>query len=368
MVEAINSVLAQTFQDFEIIVVDDGSADGTRETVDGIRDCRIRYFFQENAGRSAARNHGLAEARGEFVAFLDDDDAFLPHKLEVQVRELEADPEVGLVVGGWLKIVEQGNVLEEVPPKFCPLDLEAWLLDCPFIIHAPLVRREWAEKAGGFDRDFEPNEDWGFWLWLAGAGCRMRWQKEIVSCVRQHSGNSMSSYFDRIARSGPVMLDRFFASSMKLSEPIMARKNLYYARAYLTRGLLAVGIHDLVLARENMSKAFDLHPSWAGESRGEYAGMVADSIPASYDASRVLDGVLDVVPDSLRRDRSFARKLYGNHAMRIVYSAYRGRKYRMVLMALGLVAVNEPHYLPNRGVVAMLFRSVLRLLRVSIGG
>src|ERR1700742_3928224 len=83
LTKAVRSVLAQTCQDFEIIVVDDGSTDGPKEVLDQIGDPRIRYCYQQNRGGGAARNRGIDLARGRFIAPLDSDDQFLPHHLEV---------------------------------------------------------------------------------------------------------------------------------------------------------------------------------------------------------------------------------------------------------------------------------------------
>lgn len=101
--QAIDSVLAQTFQDFELLVVDDGSTDRTRQIADAYRMTRrVRVLSHPdggNRGMSAARNLGLSQARGEFIAFLDADDVWAPEKLEQQVVILRAEPEVGLVYG-----------------------------------------------------------------------------------------------------------------------------------------------------------------------------------------------------------------------------------------------------------------------------
>ena len=99
--ETVDSVLAQTYTDLEVIIVDDGSSDGTGDYIRSryADDSRVRYIWQENAERSAARNRGIDEARGEFVAFLDSDDLWLPKKLELQMQIMEARPEVVMVLG-----------------------------------------------------------------------------------------------------------------------------------------------------------------------------------------------------------------------------------------------------------------------------
>src|SRR4030042_587586 len=94
--EAIDSVLNQTFKDFEIIVVDDGSTDNTKEALKRYSK-NIFYIYQSNKGRSQARNTGLKVAKGDYIAFLDDDDIWVPHKLEKQVAFMDSNPNIGLV-------------------------------------------------------------------------------------------------------------------------------------------------------------------------------------------------------------------------------------------------------------------------------
>src|SRR5437867_1708261 len=96
VVEAVESVLNQSFQDREVIVVDDGSTDDTRERLERFRG-RIRYIYQRNKGLPAARNTGIRAARGAYVAFLDSDDLWLPEKLALQVPILDTRQQVGMV-------------------------------------------------------------------------------------------------------------------------------------------------------------------------------------------------------------------------------------------------------------------------------
>lgn len=98
---AIRSVLAQEYEPMEVLIIDDGSSDGTQEIVSSINDKRIRYTYKRNGGVSSARNLGIREARGEWVAFLDSDDLWLPGKLQLQATVIGRMPEVGLVCTDW---------------------------------------------------------------------------------------------------------------------------------------------------------------------------------------------------------------------------------------------------------------------------
>ena len=111
--ERIDSVLAQTYRNFEVILIDDGSTDNTREAVSTYEDRRIRYFYKANGGLSAARNSGLDSARGEFVAFLDSDDVWQPWKLSAQVEIFRRHPDVGLIWSDMSTFETLGEILAE---------------------------------------------------------------------------------------------------------------------------------------------------------------------------------------------------------------------------------------------------------------
>ncbi|MHC4881290.1 MAG: glycosyltransferase family 2 protein, partial [Planctomycetota bacterium] len=96
LAEAIDSVLSQTLTDLEVVVIDDGSTDGTTEVVKAIDDPRIRYFYKDNGGVSSARNMGLDKAEGQYIAFLDSDDLYSPEYLKTMVTALEDNPDYGV--------------------------------------------------------------------------------------------------------------------------------------------------------------------------------------------------------------------------------------------------------------------------------
>ena len=112
---AVNSVLAQTYTDFELIIVDDRSSDDTQEVIRTFTDPRIRVIRHEaNRGAAAARNTGISEARGEYIAFLDDDDECMPNRLADQVSVLDANPDVGMVYG-WIEEINDATGARRVP-------------------------------------------------------------------------------------------------------------------------------------------------------------------------------------------------------------------------------------------------------------
>ena len=111
--EAIDSVLAQSFEGYEIVIVDDGSTDATEQALGGlIRAKQIRYFRQEQRGVSAARNRGVDESRGQLIAFLDADDLFHPEKLRKQVALFDQQPDLGFVHANFEKFADGTEVIE----------------------------------------------------------------------------------------------------------------------------------------------------------------------------------------------------------------------------------------------------------------
>ncbi len=161
---AIDSVLAQTTQDYELIVVDDGSTDQTKEVL-ATYEGKIRYFYQSNAGISAARNRGIAEANGEYVAFLDSDDYWAPEKLAEQVKILDAKPKVGIVYGRMPIINEQGQTIGMKPAGVSGKNFQE-LIQCwgDLPTSTVMTRRGIFTTAGVFDPAMEPMEDIDMWI------------------------------------------------------------------------------------------------------------------------------------------------------------------------------------------------------------
>lgn len=172
---ALDGVRRQTFTDFEIIAIDDGSSDGEREFLSNQTDIRV-VFNEQNLGTYATLNKALGLATGEFVAVLNDDDVWLPRKLEKQIEILDSNPRVQLVHTDGEFIDGDGKVFEGEPlgfrfPKFETGDI---LLDLVYenkiIASASLFRRELAVQLGGFNESYFGSGDWEMWFRIAEQG------------------------------------------------------------------------------------------------------------------------------------------------------------------------------------------------------
>jgi glycosyltransferase involved in cell wall biosynthesis len=162
----LQSVLNQTYTDWEAIIVDDGSTDNTCEVVAQFDDPRLHYIYQKNQGTAAARNTGIRRAQGEYLTFLDADDEWESTFLQVCVRTLAYEKAATAVVTRTRFIDEKGNLLPQRPgPMYTSQQLRERLLEGGFFgIHAVLVRTEAVWQAGLFDERLTNAEDWDLWL------------------------------------------------------------------------------------------------------------------------------------------------------------------------------------------------------------
>ena len=191
--EAVESILAQTYDELEVIVVDDGSTDETPSVLEEYvrRDDRVRSIRQNNRGVAAARNAGLAHAKGTLMSFCDSDDLWLPNKLERQVAYLQQHPDAGLVFSDVMSVqgdqTETPSYFAERPP-YAGLVFPA-LLERNFIpTSSVVVRKRCLDAVGGFDGSLAPSEDYDLWLRV----CQrfpVGYVPEVLVKVRRHAGN-----------------------------------------------------------------------------------------------------------------------------------------------------------------------------------
>ena len=189
---AIKSVLNQTYQDFEVIVVDDGSTDNTEEVIKEFqkKDERIKYVRHEkNKGGSAARNTGIKAARGAYIAFLDSDDEWLPEKLKKQMKFFKnASPEGGVVYTGFIYKDELGGGTskQHIPKKRGWIFEDILAENCVGTTSTVIIKRKCFEKAGLFDENLPSCQDWDMWLKLARHYKFHFIPQVLVKCFKQH--------------------------------------------------------------------------------------------------------------------------------------------------------------------------------------
>lgn len=260
--DAIDSVLNQTFKDLEIVVVDDGSTDNTRQVLEKYGDS-IHYVYQENKGRAEARNTGIKFAKGEYIAFLDDDDMWLPQKLEKQVVFLNAHPDIGLVHTFTKVIDEGGKPLRKATKHHLKLYKKAIKMGyayegmsqlCIMFLSTTMVRKWCFDKVGLFDPNIPAFEDWDFYLRLA-LKYPIGTIKESLVKFRQHKTHTSNDEFTQGRIRTSLKHLAILESLDNLSSPNQIRCNFYIhlASAYYID-------MQLVMFRSYMWKALKLNP------------------------------------------------------------------------------------------------------------
>ena len=193
---AVDSVLAQSFDDFEVIVVNDGSPDtAALERVIAYRsDARVRYLVQENQGPGGARNTGVLAATGRYVAFLDADDWWTPSYLAAQLEQVRTNPELDLVYCDALLVGTSplaGRTFMATTPSEGAVTLESLIaLRCNVPTTCTLARRDAIVGAGLFDPQLRRCEDFDLWLRMSAAGSRFGYHRAVLAHHRYHGASA----------------------------------------------------------------------------------------------------------------------------------------------------------------------------------
>jgi glycosyltransferase involved in cell wall biosynthesis len=262
VVEAIDSVLAQTYTDYEIIVVDDGSTDGTSDLLaQRYRGRPLTCIIQQNRGSSAARNAGIRAARGELLAFLDSDDLWLPRKLESQVPRFDRNPAVGFVFCGSSKVNERGVPVEtrEPTPEYRGHAVRAMLRRSMMPTPTVMIRSRLVPETGYMYEDLAYGEDWNYWLRIA-ARCEVDFVPEVLVHYREVAGGLSGIDFEAFRKSELAAIEALFRDppTAKLFEPYR-NEAWSQAHALVAAEALAKGRFDL--ARQESWHAIRLHPA-----------------------------------------------------------------------------------------------------------
>ena len=257
--EAVQSVLAQTYGHLELIVVDDGSTDETEAALARFtRDSRFRYLQQENAGSAAARNSGVATARGELVAFLDSDDRWYAHKLERQVP-LFGNPGVALVFSQRDWMDDEGNPIPtRSVDRYRGTRLYTKLLEENFVpTSTVVVRRNAIRRAGGFDEQLRQSQDYSLWLQMS-LYYEFDFVDESLAIHRKWDGQITCDKL-RASEYALQVTDEFCRRNRSLVSAGQQRRSL--ARHYARRGRALARLGRRTNATRDFMRSLWLHPT-----------------------------------------------------------------------------------------------------------
>lgn len=257
--EAIESVLAQTYEKYEILVIDDGSTDNTRELVNNYAD-RIRYIYQDNKGPSAARNSGIKNANGDLIAFLDSDDIWHTDKLAQQVAAFDGDPSLGIVATGYEVIdtkyqIQSVNILKKGELK----DIRNnHLYKNFFPTPTVMIKKKCFEKVGFFNETLQFAEDWEMWLRVM-ADFNFGYISRPLTKVRVHPVSITTTSVNNNILDWMKVIDLHSSNDSYLKGAILRRKRtswLHLNHAVVHRG------KNINLERLFMIKSILAWPLW----------------------------------------------------------------------------------------------------------
>lgn len=251
---SIGSVLAQTLQDWELVIVDDGSTDQSWQTLLllAAKDQRIRIFQQPNAGAAAARNRALREARGAYTAFLDADDTWHPEFLEAMMTALATDPVAGIAYCGWQNIgLSKSRDQPFIPPEYeNSSKVESLLGGCRWPIHGALVRTQIIRDVGYFDENLSSCMDYDLWLRLGTLHLLVRVPR-VLAYYHHHGGAQITSNRARIALNHWRAQRKFLDANPKIFEALGKERIQQLTNGeLLERGYKCYWNRDLVAARK----------------------------------------------------------------------------------------------------------------------
>jgi glycosyltransferase involved in cell wall biosynthesis len=356
--QTIRSVLSQTYQDFEIIVVDDGSTDQTRQVLEPFMD-RVVYIYQGNQKQAAARNAGVQISRGEYIAFLDSDDLWFPSTLATLTQRLATQSDAGLVASGFEYIDEQSHRLGVARPwlAYPIIDLRMILYGGLTPPSAVLLRRRWIDRVGGFDPTLAPAEDMDLWFRLAVSGCRMDWAQAILCQYRVHTANvsrNPKAHYAALYRA----LDKLFARR-DLPEWTYKEKSGLYAQIRLAEAGRQFGAGNSQEAKEAVQTATMMDPSLLGSEDRRLANAVVDWHKNVWNTRPevFLDEVLENLPENVEVPRNLAKQIRLNIDKARFYDAFDTRSAQTVRQLWGAIACHDLAWLLDRGGWSILWQS-----------
>ncbi len=368
--DAIKSVLAQTWQDVEIIVVDDGSTDQTGQVAASFG-ATVRYIYQSNAGLSAARNTGIRAATGTYIGFLDADDLWRPDFLCTLVPILEGDSTVGAVYCGSQFVDHNARLLPQLLTRTVARDrLHDALINGEFFPPcAVLVRKSVFEAVGLFDERLRASEDWDMWLRVSAAYPFVGIPR-VLSLYRMH-GDNMSQDLERMRASQLQVVQKHFGAGEGDPAAWTPQRQRAYAGVYLWHALAYYRRGESTLGLDNLKSALLAYPPIAYRLDTFYMlgcldqplGYVGDpdTVDLEQNAHRVLTALNVIFSDaaSAARLQPHRRRAFGTAFFALGVLAYNQRNRGAARRYLAQAVVQRPTLLTNRQWVLTFAKSCL---------
>ncbi len=370
LIEAVDSVLSQTYDNYELIVVDDGSTDETPSLMPDYNP-RIRYIWQDNQGESAARNRGMALARGEYIAFLDSDDLWLPEKLSFQVPILQENGEIGLVFCLAQRIDADGIIIPGVPLSYKRCGNVMSLLDVlsgnPFPPCSVLLRREFIDVTGGFDTEIRYGEDWDLWLRLV-TETKFSCLPNILASIRVHADGQWffpkHDVAQRLLDDHLKIIQGVFDRTPVIGVEAPTLQSEMIAKEYVGAAWTNYVFSDYQLARAQMEKAIELdRDTWLNCASIE-KGIIGKALvmgqmkPNEKKAPRqFVKNVLIQLPTVLAHCASHPNKLIGRVEIEIGHYWYSIGENKQARQHLLKGVQYDPNWVRNPGTVVALLES-----------
>lgn len=335
--DAIDSVLQQTYANYEVIVVDDGSTDGTDNLIQTYGQ-RVRYIREKNQGVSVARNEGVRISGGDYIAFLDSDDIWMPDKLGRQISLLNRFPECDLSFSpAWIVNARLDRI--QGFPLFGGLaaneiTLERLYLTDIILIPTVLLRRDVFWAVGGFDPDIRFGEDWLFVLRLLSRGALVAYLSEPLASIRRHSPTQ--SHFPNLLLADQVLADHLTVLNRcfglypgGMSESLKRRA---LANQYVLGALTSLAVGFVQKSCDLLTSAFSIDPGFA-----DFVPLYGqDIVNVAFDHAREDSGklnhakVVEFVESALEDRRMFA----------LAHASFEKQIWAKVNLALAL----DAHY------------------------
>jgi len=265
--ELVESILNQTYKNFEFIIINDGSTDNTLNILKGYNDSRIKIYSQENIGLTKSLNKAIRLSKGKYIARVDVDDIATPRRLEKQIDFLNSNPEIGLVGSFGIKIDKVGQTIQKIILPVFDKKIRKELIKANVFIHGSvMVRKEIFEKVGYYNEIFKYAQDYELWGRIAQI-YKLHNLPEVL-LIRRETKDSLSS--------NPAILEERILLSIKAQLSVMRRLRApFYSRFFLWNLILHFLLYRLKIVQFPLRSKWDLLKifKWQGKQALKRCGV-----------------------------------------------------------------------------------------------